>query len=320
MTFTWDILKKGINPIIDGAVQEIFTKHYSDNLFLMVPVVQKETLRSIVEAALRAERGTELTRPLGSPNYLSSWNKILLNPRQLFQIPPEDYTKIETKTVIGPRAKKPLELDIPIMISAMSNGGSLSEQMKIALAKGASLAGTATNTGESTLVYSEREAAKYLIGQYNRGGWLSKPEQLKRVNAIEVQLGQGAWGGATDDVQPASEVTDYQKRIWNVPDGKDAVIHSRMPGINSTQDIIDLINKLKSEYDVPVGIKIAATHFIEKELEIIAQTDADFITIDGSEGGTSSSYPTLQDSVGFPTLLGLARAVNWLEVIESRVQ
>jgi glutamate synthase domain-containing protein 2 len=91
-----------------------------------------------------------------------------------------------------------------------------------------------------------------------------------------------------------------------------------MPGVKNIQDIIALVKSLKSQYDVPVGIKIAGTDYIEYELAVIAQTNADFITLDGSEGGTSSSPPTLQDHVGLPTLHTLVRAVNWLNKKEIR--
>jgi glutamate synthase domain-containing protein 2 len=309
----WKTIMALLNPFIDEGTERLLTKDYYENLFLMLPAIQKLSITAIVEAAIRSELGQGLARPFGSPNVLSPWNKILLNPRQLFELPTESLDMINTKTVIGARAKRPLEIDIPIMITAMSNGGSLSEQMKVALAKGASIAGTATNTGESTVVASERNAAKYLIGQYNRGGWLNTPDKLNKLDAIEVQLGQGAWGGAIDEVTPSDEVNDYQRKIWELKKGQDAVIHARMPGINSSQDIINLLNSLKSQYDVPVGVKIAASHFLEKELSIIAQTEVDFIVLDGAEGGTSSAFPTTEDNMGLPTLYALGRAANWLE-------
>ena len=238
------LLLKAANPIADDTVDKLFTADYTDdNPYLVVTIAEKESPRAIIEAAVRAEIGTELTRPLGSPNVLSPWNKLLLNPRQLFELPYPDYTKIDTKTVIGPRAKKPLKLDIPIMITAMSHGGSLNTKMKVALAKGASMAGTATNTGESTVIDKEREAAKLLIGQYNRGGWLNTPDKLKQLDAIEVQLGQGAWGGAIDEIIPNKNLDKHIKEAWHL-NGGDAVIHARMPGVKSSQDIIKLINKL----------------------------------------------------------------------------
>ncbi len=94
--------------------------------------------------------------------------------------------------------------------------------------------------------------------------------------------------------------------------GQDASIYSRMPGKETPQDIIDMVNKMKAQFEVPVGVKIAATDYIEYELAIIAKTQADYIVIDGAEGGSAGSPPTLQDDMGLPTLHGLVRAVDYL--------
>ncbi|SDF67668.1 FMN-binding glutamate synthase family protein [Sporolituus thermophilus] len=312
MLASW-LLMKMMDPMLDEAAMKMLTEDYPDNPFLMVTVAEKLSPRAIMEAAMRSELGKELTRPLGSPVVLSPWDSILLNPRQLFQLPYPDYTAVDTRTVIGPRAPKPLQLDIPILITGMSYGGSLSLQMKMALARGAALAGTATNTGESAVTNEERDNAKYLIGQYHRGGQLSGPEQLSRLDAIEIQLGQGAWGGAVDEPMPGDMIGEHLRQTWKLATGQGATVYARMPGKNNTQDYIKMINSMKEQYDVPVGVKIAGTDFLEYELAVIAQTEADYIVIDGSEGGTAASNPTLQDNVGLPTLHSLVRAVNWLE-------
>jgi glutamate synthase domain-containing protein 2 len=245
---------------------------------------------------------------------LSPWDKILLNPKQLFTLPTEDYTKVNTKTIIGPNAKRPLVLDIPIMITGMSYGGSLSLPMKMALAKGAAMAGTSTNTGESAVTNEERDCAKFLIGQYHRGGQLSGEEQLSRLDAIEIQLGQGAWGGAVDEPIPAREIGDHLRKAWHLEEGQSATVYARMPGKSTTKDYIDMINQMKAQYDVPVGVKIAGTDYIEYELAVIANTQADYIVVDGSEGGTAAANPTLQDNVGLPTLHTLVRTIDWLTI------
>jgi len=105
----------------------------------------------------------------------------------------------------------------------------------------------------------ERKTAKHLIGQYNRGGWLNTPEQLKLVDAIEVQFGQAP--GVVESPRPSRprRFGPELKKLWNLEKGQDAVIHSRIPGTASPEDIINLINGLKSEYDVPVGVKIAGS-------------------------------------------------------------
>ncbi|HZW83776.1 MAG TPA: FMN-binding glutamate synthase family protein [Candidatus Deferrimicrobium sp.] len=307
------LMMKMMDPLMDEAMDKMLTTSYPDNPFMMVTIAEKLTPRAIIEASLRAESGMELSRPIGSPVVLSPWDQILINPKQLFQLPTPTLDGIDTKTVIGARAKRPLKLDIPIMITGMSYGGSLSLEMKMALAKGAAMAGTSTNTGESAVTDEERNNAKYLIGQFNRGGWLNTSEQLKRLDAIEIQLGQGAFGGGVESTVKGNTIGEHLRDAWHIKEGQNATISSRMPNVNSTKEIIELINGLKGQYDVPVGIKIAGSDYIEYELEVIGQTEADFIVIDGSEGGTAAAPPTLEDNVGLPTLHSLVRAVDWLE-------
>jgi len=306
------LLMKMMDPLADEATVKMLTEDYKDNPFMLVTVAEKMTPRAIIEAGMRAESGQVLARPLGSPVVLSPWNKLLLNPKQLFQLPTPSTLEITTHTVIGPNARKPLELDVPILITGMSYGGSLSLQMKMALAKGASMAGTATNTGESAVTDEERDNAKFLIGQYHRGGWLSGPEQLGRLDAIEIQLGQGAWGGAVEEPIQGDTIGEHLRKAWHLEKGEDTAINARMPGKESTQDIIKMVNSMKEQYDVPVGVKIAGSDYIEYELAVIAQTRADYIVIDGAEGGSSAAPPTLEDDLGLPTLHSLVRAVDWL--------
>lgn len=312
MLLSW-MLMKMMDPLVDEATAKMLTEDYKDNPFLLVTVAEKMTPRAMIEAGMRAEQGKALTRPLGSPVVLSPWHKLLLSPRQLFQLPTASTMEISTKTVIGPAARKPLLLDIPIIVTGMSYGGSLSLQMKTALAKGASLAGTATNTGESAVTDEERNHAKLLIGQYHRGGWLSGPEQLGRLDAIEIQLGQGAWGGAVEEPIPADSIGEHLRKAWHLEKGQDTAINARMPGKETTGDIIKMVNTMKQQYDVPVGVKIAGTDYLEYELAVIAQTQADYIVVDGAEGGTSAAPPTLEDDMGLPTLHSLVRTVDWLE-------
>lgn len=308
-----DFMLKLLNPLTDDMSNSLLTEDYANNPLVMMTVMEKLTLRGIVEAGMRAQTGKVLSRPMGSPLKTSPWDKLLLNPRQLFELPTENQDAIDTKVVIGPKSNKPLILDTPIMITGMSYGGSLSLAMKRALAKGAALANTATNTGESAVSQEERSAAKYLIGQYNRGGWLNDPEQLKQLDGIEVQLGQGAWGGAVASTMDTSKMDDHLRELWQVKPGESTGKKARFPNVNTPQDIINLVNSLKDQYDVPIGIKIAGTHFMERELEVIARTKADFITVDGQEGGTAAAAPTLEDDMGLPALFAIARTVDWLK-------
>jgi glutamate synthase domain-containing protein 2 len=181
-----------MNTMVDHNMKRMMQEPYTENVFQLYNIMKKVGPNTVFETGMRAETGKPIERPLGSPNVLSKWNKTLLNPVHMFKLPTQDGVQIQTGTTIGPKAKKPLQLEIPIMVSGMSYGGALSLKAKVALARGASMAGTSTNSGEAPLVEEERKEAKLFIGQYNRGGWMNTDEQLRQLDAIEVQLGQGA--------------------------------------------------------------------------------------------------------------------------------
>lgn len=308
-----NLIRSIANDTADGFMEKILKDQYKENLFVLITAAQKLTARAIIEACMRGETGQPIDRTLGSPNVQSPWNKLFLNPTQLFSLPTKDEFAIDTEVTIGKRAAKPLKLSMPIMVTAMSYGASLSLKAKIALAKGTSLAGTATNTGEAPLTNEERDTATLLMGQYNRYKALCTVEQLSELDAIEVQLGQGAWGGAVPTNIMTEDIGDHMRKAWHLGENVGANRTARFEEANTSKEIIDLVNKLKSDFDVPVGIKISATHFIEKELQIVMQTNADFITIDGAEGGTAGSPTTLQDDMGLPTLYAVSRASKFFE-------
>ncbi len=311
LKFIENWIRSAINETVDKAITRAIRDQYIENLFEMVPATSKVGVTNLMEIAMRANQGTPVSRPLGSPIHFSPWEKILFNPVHLFRFPTPESIGINTSVTIGHRAKKPLTLSIPIMIAAMSFGGALSKKTKIALAKAATAVGTATNSGEAGLLKEEREAASLFIGQYNRGGWMNDPEKYKLLDAIEIQLGQGAQGSAPQRTAAHNIGEDFRE-VFGLREGEDARIHSRLPGVNSREEFIQLVRRLRHETGVPVGLKIAATHHLEKELQIAVEADVDFITIDGAEGGTHGGAPTLQDDVGLPTLFAVTRAAEFL--------
>lgn len=312
--FRW-LFRKMTNSVMETLVNHCM-KHmiqdsYTDVLSIF-SMMQKLTPRVIIEAGMRAESGKAIKRTLGSPIVLSDWQKILLNPVHMFRLPTQDGVQIQTGITIGPQAKKPLHLEIPILISGMSYGGALSLKVKVALARGASKAGTATNSGEAPLADEERREAKFFIGQYHRGGWMNNDESLRQLDAIEIQLGQGALAAAPTSMVP-QQIEEDLRIAKNLKPGENPVIHSRIPGVDTTEDIISLVQNLKNKYGVPVGIKICATHFMERELEVAVQAGVDFFVVDGAESGTQGGPTTLLDDVGLPTLFALVRTVQYLE-------
>jgi glutamate synthase domain-containing protein 2 len=141
---------------------------------------------------------------------------------------------------------------------------------------------------------------------------MTDPDDLKQLDAIEIQLAQGAQAAAPLS-QPAKFIGREMRKRFHLQPGQQQKVPSRLPGINSKEEFIKLVGSLRGDYDVPVGVKFAATHHLEKELAIILEAGVDFIVVDGSEGGTHAGPPILQDDVGLPTLPALIRTVRFLE-------
>lgn len=312
--FKWlaNFTRSIVNEAVDKAIERVARDMYTENLMEMIPVAKKVGPIAMMEIIMRASQGKPPGRPLGSHIQFSPWEKFLLNPVHLSPFPTPDSKSISSSVTIGKKAKKPLVIDLPIMVAAMSYGGALSKSSKIALAKAATLMGTATNTGETGLLEEERAAAGLLIGQYNRGGWLNTPEKYSRLDAIEIQLGQGAQGSSPQRTKAENIGPEYRE-VYGLKEGEDAVIHSRLPGVDTKEQFLALVKQLREETGVPVGLKIAATHHLERELDVAIEAGVDFITVDGAEGGTHAAAPTLEDDLGLPTIFAISRAAKHLE-------
>lgn len=304
-------IRSAVNEAVDKAITRLARDQYIENIAEMVASTRKVGAVNVLEIMMRAAQGTPVPRPLGSPIHFSPWEKLLFSPVHLDRFPTPEDVGIQTAVTIGRRARRPLTIAIPIMIAGMSFGGALSLRAKVALARAATAVGTATNTGEAGLLEEERAAARLLIGQYNRGGWLNRPEQYRRLDAIEIQLGQGAQGSAPQRTTRKNIGPRY-RAVFGLVEGEDAQIHSRLPGVNSKEEFTALVRRLREETGVPVGVKFAATHHLERELQVALEAGVDFITVDGAEGGTHGGAPTLQDDVGLPTLFAVTRAAEFL--------
>lgn len=276
--------------------------------------------RVLVETMLRAERGTKISRPLYTPKRFLHFDDLMFIPAQMERLPTGENEQIALQTVIGPKAKRPLVIDIPVYVTGMAFGLSLTGEAKVALGKATAAVGTATNSGEGGFYAPEREAAKHYILQYTRGGWPKDPERLLRADAIEIQVGQGAQGGSPQST-PYWKLTPESREALELPEGVDATLHSRFPqngqfpAVESPADWPKLVEALKAVVEVPVGFKIAAGQRIEDDVRIAVEAGADFITMDGAQGASHSAEPILLDDFGIPTLLALVRARRELERI-----
>lgn len=300
------------------TISKFMTEPYDKNLWEVFSAGARATPQVIMEANLRAEEGTVIKRPLGGPKNFPDFSRLMFNVAQLSRMPVSELVPVKTSVVLGKRAAKPLRLEIPILISGMAYGFILSEQAKIALARGAALAGTATNTGQGPFLPSERKAAKHLILQYNRGNWSKSPEILQQADMVEIQLGHAARAG-TGDVVKTKKIDSELRKHLGLASNQDAVSHAKMPGVNKPEDLAGLVAQIRNiTGGVPVGVKIAAGNSLEEDLFFIVEAGADFITIDGAPGGSGGTPPILQDDCGLPTFFALCRAVKFLEKLGVR--
>ncbi|KJS82511.1 MAG: glutamate synthase [Peptococcaceae bacterium BICA1-8] len=300
--------KKGTNSFL----KRLMVDKYPENLWEFVSASRKFGLQTIVETNLRTQEGKMIKRPLGSPKKFPNLNNVMFNFAQLHTLPTDEGIIPDTTVTIGPCAQKPLQLKMPIMIAAMAYGLSLSEKAKVALAKGSALAGIATNTGEGPFLPSERQAADKLILQYNRGKWSKSKEVLQAADMIELYFGQGATGGVGHYIEN-KEIDWLVRQRMGLKWREKGVIHAALPQIRNPQGLKKLIEELREiTGGVPIGGKIAAGKNLERDLEILADAQVDFITVSGTEAGTKNAPTILEDDFGLPLFWALCRASTFL--------
>lgn len=240
-----------------------------------------------------------------------SWDDILFLGAQLNPAPLNEHDEVNTTTIIGKHAKKPMELYHPVYVSHMSFGA-LSRELKTALAKGSAMSKTAMCSGEGGILPEERQAAYKYIFEYVPNLYSVTKENLQRADAIEIKIGQGTKPGMGGHL-PGDKVTPEIAKIRNKPLGEDVISPSKFPNINTKEDLKEMVDWLREESDGrPIGIKIAAGH-IEQDMEWVAFAGADFITIDGRGGATGASPKSLKDSSSVPTIFALHRARKYLD-------
>lgn len=304
---------KTVNFVSDRIINHFITQKLEKNLWELAESTQRLTPNNLVETELRAETDTFIERPIGGPRRFKYTEKVLFNIAQLHTLPTVRETAIDTSVVIGPRAQRPLKIDIPILVAGMSYGLAVTEAFKLAWAKGANLAGTATNTGLGPWMESERKTAHRLILQYSRTSWNKDENIIKRSDAIEIQFGQGANAGVGKTLK-SKDIDETMRKRLGLEKGQDAVTHNRIEGIEAGPDLKRLISRLKLiTGGVPVGVKIGAGKFLEEDLKIIVAAGADFVSIDGAEAGTHGSLPILEDDFGLPTFIAACRAGKFWE-------
>lgn len=248
---------------------------------------------------------------------MPDWDDILILGNQLNPQPLESDVDVNTQTIIGKNAKKPLIIESPIYITHMSFGA-LSRETKIALAKGSAAIKTAQCSGEGGILPEEMENAYRYIFEYVPNKYSATDENLKNADAIEIKIGQSTKPGLGGQLQ-GEKVTDEIAKIRGKPLGEDIHSPATIPEVNSKEDLKDLVDELRQRScGRPIGLKFAAGR-IEDDLNYVIYAEPDFITIDGRGGSTGASPKLVRDSTSVPTVYALARARKFLDSHESDI-
>lgn len=248
-----------------------------------------------------------------------SFDDLVFVPGQL-KTRPVDYFKesISGTTVMGAKSKKPMKLDVPIIIGAMSFGA-LSKEAKTALAMAATKSGSAANTGEGGMLDSEREGAERLIVQFSTGRFGITDDVLKKADAIEIKIGQGAKPGS-GGLLLKEKITPEIAKVRGVSGEEDVHSPAYHHDINSEEDLKRTVDRLREvSGGVPIIIKLGAGD-VEEDVKLAVKAGPDVIALDGMEGGTGAAPEVMLDEVGIPTMPALVRARRTLDSLESDIE
>ncbi|QQK79202.1 FMN-binding glutamate synthase family protein [Salicibibacter cibi] len=295
-----------------GMMKRFMSKKYEDNLWELISAMTRISPNTIMENSLRSASGTVISRPFGSPRDFHHFDGLVFSPAQLAKPPADASDPIELTTTIGPHAKRPLVLDIPLMAGGMGYGNALSKKVKKAIARATSATGTATNSGEGAYLPEERELAEHFILQYAPGNWSKSPEILGQADAIEIHIGQGARAAATYCIPP-EDLPGEIRETFQLSPGETLVVPP-LDEPKKSDGLKKLVDRLRRETNgIPIGVKIVAGAELEADMKIAIQATVDFISIDGGQAGTKGDAPVFEDDFGLPTIYALARAAKYLK-------
>ena len=242
---------------------------------------------------------------------LPRWDEVQILTAQLHRRPLLDGAEVDSEFVLGPRAKKPLRMAMPIFVSDMSFGA-LSREAKIALAKGAHAAGVGICSGEGGMLPAEHEAnGRYLYELASgRFGW--SLDKVEGVQAFHFKAGQGAKTG-TGGHLPGHKVTPEIAEVRGLEPGQDAISPAAFPDLKTPADFAELADAVRERSGgIPIGFKLSAQH-IEKDIDFALEAGADYIILDGRGGATGAAPDIFKNNISVPTMIALARARRHLD-------
>ncbi len=271
--------------------------------------------RNVIAEIQRAAReGMYDIRGFGAKRRLPHFDDLLLLGASISRYPLEGYReRCGTEIVLGTRyATKPLELKIPITIAGMSFGA-LSAPAKEALGRAATEVGTSTTTGDGGMTEEERQSSKVLVYQVLPSRYGMSPDDLRRADAIEVVVGQGAKPGG-GGMLLGHKISDRVAAMRDLPKGIDQRSASRHPDWTGPDDLEIKIHELReiTDWEKPVFVKVGATRTYY-DVQLAVKAGADVIVVDGMQGGTAATQDVFIEHVGIPTLAATRLAVDALQ-------
>lgn len=297
--------KANPQPFDRDAYQGLYADHHGTEEEPWVAQIQ-----SIAKSGLAGNHGRVTAMGI-PPVELPRWDSIQFVTAQLARRPLLDDVQVSTSVQIGPKAAKPLMLDIPLFVSDMSFGA-LSEEAKTALARGAERAGTGICSGEGGMLAEEKaENSRYFYELASgRFGW--SIDKVKEVQAFHFKFGQGAKTG-TGGHLPGKKVQGKIAEVRELEAGQDAVSPATFPDLVTIADFQDVAAMVReTSGGIPIGAKLSAQH-IEEDLGAALEIGVDYVILDGRGGGTGAAPAIFKENISVPTIPALARARRFLD-------
>ena len=269
-------------------------------------------IQSYAKSGLKRTGHHGVVESMGVPrNELPDWDDIQLLTAQLHKPPLLDDDPVGTEVVIGPNAQRPLKLKIPLFVSDMSFGA-LSESAKVALARGAELAGTGICSGEGGMLPEEQAENSRYFYELASGRFGFSWDKLERVQAFHFKGGQGAKTG-TGGHLPGDKVQGKIADVRELEPGTAAISPPRFPEWTEVSQIKEFADEVRDRSGgIPIGYKLSAQH-IEKDIDAALAVGVDYVILDGRGGGTGAAPIIFRDNISVPTIPALARARRHLD-------
>ena len=249
---------------------------------------------------------------MGVPrNQLPHWDDLQIMAAQMATKPLAENVAVDSKLVIGPESRKPMPLDIPLFVSDMSFG-SLSEEAKVALARGAEMSGTGICSGEGGMLPEEQAANSRYYYELASAKFGYNESLLERVQAFHFKGGQGAKTG-TGGHLPGAKNQGKISQVRQIPEGEAAISPPSFDDLSTTSDFKRFADRVREVTGgIPIGFKLSANH-IERDIQFALDSSADYIILDGRGGGTGAAPEIFRDHISVPTIPALARARRYLD-------